>query len=41
MNSLKVIFLNEPDLICLHTVKWFQVLLFIFCPQLIVSSIGI
>ena len=28
-NCLKVtLFLNEPELICLHTVKWFQVLLF-------------
>ena len=23
MNSLLVIFLNEPELVCLHTVKWF------------------
>ena len=28
MNNLLVICLNEPELICLHTVKWFQVLLF-------------
>ena len=27
MNSLSV-FLNEPEFICLHTVKWFQVLLY-------------
>ena len=34
-NSLKITFLNEPELICLHTDKWFQVLLFIICSQLI------
>ena len=27
ISSYKVTFLNEPELICLHTVKWFQVLL--------------
>ena len=26
--------LNEPEFICLHIVKWFQVLLFIICAQL-------
>ena len=26
-NSLKVTVLNEPELICLHRVKWFQDLL--------------
>ena len=25
---------NKPELICLHTVKWFQPLLFIGCTQL-------
>ena len=35
VNSLYVrLFLNEPELICLHTVDWFQVLLFIVCTQL-------
>ena len=29
---LVILFLNEQDLICLHTVKWFQVLLFITNP---------
>ena len=27
MNILLVIFLNEPVFLCLHTVKWFQVLI--------------
>ena len=27
-NSLSVTFLNEPELICLHTVQWFWVFLF-------------
>ncbi len=26
-HHLYITFLNEPELICLHTVKWFQVLL--------------
>ena len=30
----KVTFLKEPELICLHTVKWLQVLLFVVCSQL-------
>ena len=30
MNSLELKFFNEPELICLHTVKWFQVLLYTF-----------
>ena len=29
MNSLQVMFSNEPNLIGLYTAKWFQVLLFI------------
>ena len=29
-NSLLVTFLNEPELICLLLVKWFQVLLLYF-----------
>ena len=29
VNSLWVSILNKPELICLYTVKWFQVLLFI------------
>ena len=28
MNSLWVTFLNESELICLHTVKWYPELLF-------------
>ena len=28
MNILEITFLSESELICLHTVKWFQVLLF-------------
>ena len=24
----QMVFLDKPELICLHTVKWFQVLLF-------------
>ena len=32
MNSLYITFLNEPELICLHTVNWFQV--FLFCTTL-------
>ena len=28
MSSLSVIFLNKTELICLHTVKWFQVILY-------------
>ena len=28
VNSLEVTFLSEPKLICLHMIKWFQVLVF-------------
>ena len=34
VTSLQGTFLNDPELICLHTVKEFQVLLFIVCTQL-------
>ena len=34
MNSLLVIFLNEPVFISLCTIKWFQVFPFIACIQL-------
>ena len=34
MNNLLVISLNEPEHIYSHTVKWFQILLFIVCTQL-------
>ena len=35
-NLLETLFSNKPELICLHTVKWFQVLLFIVCTLLYV-----